>query len=952
MKKEKIGLSSSQKKAVEFSNGSMLVVAGAGTGKTRVITSRIKFLLEKKQIQPKEILALTFTDKAATEMLERVDDVMPLGYEEPWIQTFHSFADRILREEGLEIGLDPTFKLMSSSVQWMFFRKYLFEFDLKYFRPLGNPTKFISEILKFISRLQDEYISPSQFSEFANSFEGDFEEKTRWLELANVYEKYTQLKIQHSKMDFGDLISWNLKLFKQRSHILEKYKKLFKHVLVDEFQDTNYAQYELIKLLCPADQLTERSLLVVGDDSQSIYKFRGAAVSNILQFMEDYKDSSSVTLVENYRSTQPILDASYKLIQNNNPDTLESKLGIKKELQSMKDEKNYSMPSALVFSNLEAEAEFISKRILELLGEEPIYSFKDFAVLARANNHLDPFVMSFRKHGIPYQLVGNRGLYDRDEVRNIIAFLKVLVNPRDSISLYRVLSIESLDISAILISNFLSLAKQQKVDLWEVVNGFQVPEVENLVNVISTFSARISDVLPSQLVYELMSSIKYIQVFVEEDTIENELCVQNINKFYERIKSFELEFKSDTKEFPTVVDFVAYLELAIEAGENPAQAEVEDFETVKLMTVHASKGLEFPVVFITNAVADRFPTRNRSEVIKLPDELIKEILPSGDAHIQEERRLFYVGMTRAQKYLYLTLSKSYGGTREKRPSGFVLETGIALNEVPEIESKKNELSLFGVESGFREMKANKIRENFAPDFLSYSQISTFENCGLQYKYKYVINVPTSPSHALTFGNSIHATLKDFHTRKMFEEVSLEQLYEIFDKNWDPLGYLDENHRNMRYQSGKELLKNYYEINKDSKSKPVALEKSFNFRINGIKFFGKIDRIDPLDEGGVEIIDYKTGTIKDQTEIDKDDQISYYAIAAKESLGLEPKKLTYYYLEDNKKLTTFRTPEQLFYAKEKAISVIKDITDGKFIAKPGPLCSYCDFKEFCPYASKG
>src|SRR3990170_5095616 len=433
-----------QKKAVGFGVGPLLVVAGAGTGKTSVITHRIKHLIQKKKVSPKEILALTFTEKAAGEMLDRVGDVMPLGYEEPWISTFHSFADRILHTEGLEIGLDPSFKVLSGPEQWILFRKNLFKFELKYFRPLGNPTKFISAILKFISRLQDENISPEDFEKFVQSTSLENEEKERIFELAHVYTEYTRLKLEKSKMDFGDLITWTLKLFKERPHILEKYRKQFKHVLLDEFQDTNFAQYELIKLLCPLE-MEDRSLVVVGDDSQSIYKFRGAAVSNILQFMEDYPKAERVTLLKNYRSGQKVLDPSYKLIVNNNPDTLESKLGISKELISQIKTKGIS-PEICQAEGLEDEVGFVIKKIYEVLGKEPEYTYKDVAILARANSHLDPFLMALRKHGLPYQLVGNRGLYDRDEIRDVIALLRVIANPKDGVSLYRVLNIPSLEI--------------------------------------------------------------------------------------------------------------------------------------------------------------------------------------------------------------------------------------------------------------------------------------------------------------------------------------------------------------------------------------------------------------------------------------------------------------------------------------------------------------------------
>lgn len=968
----KIKLNPEQKKAVEFGFGPLLVVAGAGTGKTGVITQRIKHLLdadnaevlvdkdsdikkdpEALEVSPKNILALTFTEKAATEMLERVDDVMPLGYEEPWINTFHSFADKILKAEALEIGLDPSYKILTSPQQWLLFRQNLFEFDLEYFRPLGNPTKFISAILKFISRLQDENISPQEFLKFASDFEGDKEEKDRWLELAKTYQKYEEIKIKNSRLDFGDLITWTIKLFKDRPNILKKYQNQFRHVLVDEFQDTNYAQYELLKILCPVESLKKRSFLVVGDDSQSIYKFRGAAVSNILQFMDDYKDAEMVTLVKNYRSTQQILDAAYKVVQNNNPDTLESKLGISKELKSQ-NEKDKGSLEVFELASGEEEAEFVVRKIVDLLSRESELNFKDVAILARANSHLDTFLLALRRFGMPYQLVGNRGLYDREEIRNILALVRAVINPLDSISLYRVLHIDAFEISTELVANLLATSKYKKIPLWESVKNAEDDEVQILKNKILNYQDQIAKKSPVEFVFGMLTDINYLGGFLKEETVENELCVRNINSFLEKIKQFEIEFRSNssTRELPTVVDLVDYLDLMIEAGEDPAQAEIEDFNTVSLMTVHASKGLEFPVVFMVNLVSDRFPTRNRKDAIELPDVVVKEDLPQGDPHVQEERRLFYVGMTRAMKHLILTYAKNYGGKRDKRLSGYVEETQITPIKTDQKTQEEKEIqeqeSLFGLNSGFRDPITTKT-DSIKLKFLSYSQVNTYDTCPLMYKYRYIMNVPTGPNHALSFGNTIHATLNDYHKIKMHRPVDHEEILELYEKNWDPLGYIDAAHRELRFESGKTLIEDYWNKTKDEKIDHVGLEKSFNVYIAGTRFFGKIDRIDPLPNGGVEIIDYKTGSTKDQKFVDKDKQVTFYAIAAKEALGLDPKKLTYYYVESNEKLSTTRNEEDIQNLKAEVKEVVEDIKAQEFKAKPGMHCSWCDYKEICPFA---
>ncbi|HOM77863.1 MAG TPA: UvrD-helicase domain-containing protein [bacterium] len=944
----KINLNPNQQKAVNHKTGPLIVVAGAGTGKTRVISERVKHLLEDKDTSPNNILALTFTDKASNEMLDRIQGALPLAYEEPWVYTFHSFCDRILKREGLEIGLDPSYKITPKPEQWLLIRQNLFKMSLNYYRPLGNPTKFISAILDFISRLQDENISPEDLANFLRTADLEPEEEPKWKELLHIYETYQSLKIQKSRMDFGDQITWTIKLFKERPNILKKYQAQFTHILVDEFQDTNYAQYELIKLLFPSQKEYQRSLTVVGDDSQSIYKFRGAAISNILQFQEDYPDTQLVTLLENYRSEQTILDPAYKLISNNNPDSLESKLGISKKLVSqVKQSGRY--PEIIELENLEDEVDFVVTKIIEILGKEPQYTYKDFAILARANNHLDPFVLALRKYNLPYQLVGNRGLYDRNEIRDVTALLKILVDPKDQISLYRVMNMESLEIDPLVISDHLATAKFEKRNLWDVIQDSKDTKVQNFLSIMREYQSKLAKIPPVTLVYDLVHKIGYLEQFLRDENLETQLCLKNLNIFLEKIKKFEVQFNQETKEIPTLVDFLEYLEIMMEAGDNPAQAEIEDIDTINLMTVHASKGLEFPVVFMVNLTSNRFPTRDKGNTIGIPEELIKENLPEGDPHIQEERRLFYVGMTRAEKYLYLTYGKDYGGTRENKPSPFLNETGIKTSQVTlEEEVKSKQESLFGVNSLFREPKARKIT-NFAPDYLSYSQIDIYDNCPLQYKYKYILNLPSLPSHALSFGNSIHNTLKEFHEKLLFNEVSLEELWQIFEKNWEPLGYEDEEHRLERFKSGKNLLKNYYE-SLDKSIKPVALEKSFKLKLGTVTLGGRIDRIDNV-EGGVEIIDYKTGSEKTQKEVDKDKQVTVYALAVKEGMGLNPVKLSLYFVEGSGKISTTRTQKDMDAIKEEVEKVVELMREGKFDPKPGFHCRWCDYRSICAFAEK-
>lgn len=954
---EQIQLNENQIKAVKHKPGPVLVVAGAGTGKTRVITERIRYLIEEKGTDPQEILALTFTEKASQEMLSRIGDIMPLGYEEPWVYTFHSFADRILRERGIEIGLDPSFKIISTSDQWLLLRKHIFDMKLKYFRPMGKPTKFISAILSFISKLQDENISQEELSKYIKQtkFESD-EEKIKWEELSYIYTYYEGLKIENSLMDFGNLIMWLIKMFRMRPNLLNEYKNKFKHILIDEFQDTNYAQYELIKLLFPIEIVdNHRSLLAVGDDSQSIYKFRGAAISNILQFRNDYKDSDTITLLKNYRSTQKILDAAYELIQNNNPDTLESKLGISKKLVSAnidltEDSNAIPDPEILKTQTLEQEIDTVIQKIIELVAEED-YTYKDFAILARANNHLDPVIMTLRKYGLPYQLVGNRGLYDRDEVRDIIAFLKIIIDTSDGISLFRVINTDSLEIPYEEISDLLSQSRFKKTDLWDQIKESENERVKFFVKIVEEFQKKITKATPVEMVFELVNKINYLSQFLEEETIENELCIKNLNLFLQKVQKFEVNHHSETKEMPTIIDLIDYLDVVMEAGENPAQAEIEDIDTINLMTVHSAKGLEFPVVFMINLISGRFPTRNRKDLIQIPEGLIKETLPTGDEHIQEERRLFYVGMTRAKKYLYMTLGKNYGGKRDTIPTGYLGETGLEIKEMEGNEEEKRLGSFFQTERQFKEPKIIRI-EGKEPEYISYSQIDNYLVCPLRYKFSYTLKVPTPPNCALSFGNTIHETLKDFHTQKMFgKNPTIDDLLKSYEKNWIPLGYDNEKHRKLRYEDGIELLKKYYETNKNLDVKHIGLEKNFVLDIGDIKLRGKIDRIDQHQDGRIEIIDYKTGQEKTQKEVDDDVQMTIYTMAAREALKINPDTLSLYYFEPNVKISTNRTQKQVDAQKEIIKDVVKGIKDKNFEATPGRHCTWCDYKDICPFAEK-
>src|SRR5499427_2649384 len=331
------GLNEAQAAAVTHDEGPLLIVAGAGTGTTTVITRRIAYLIAARRARPSEILALTFTDKAAVEMEERVDTLVPYGYADVQLSTFHAFGDRLIKENALELGLTPDFRVLTRAEQVIFLRDHLFEFPLRHYRPLGDPTRHLQAILSLFSRLKDEDVGPDEYLAHAESLRtAAVDDETRLqaeehLELARTYGQYQTLMARLGQVDFGDQIVESLRLFRTRPHVLRRYQERFKHILVDEFQDTNYAQFEVVKLLAAKN----RNVAVVGDDDQAIFRFRGASMSNILDFDRTYPGARKVVLQENRRSPQAVLDAAYRLIQFNNPDRLEAAQGIDKELRSV-----------------------------------------------------------------------------------------------------------------------------------------------------------------------------------------------------------------------------------------------------------------------------------------------------------------------------------------------------------------------------------------------------------------------------------------------------------------------------------------------------------------------------------------------------------------------------------------------------------------------------------------
>jgi DNA helicase-2/ATP-dependent DNA helicase PcrA len=971
-------LNPQQKEAVKHEGKPLLIIAGAGTGKTTVITERIKWLITKKNLLPSQILALTFTEKAASEMEERVDIALPLGYSQLWISTFHSFCDRILRDEAIHIGLNPDFKLLTEAEAILFIRKYLFQLKLDYFRPASNPTKFLKELLNHFSRLRDEDITPKQYLEFAkkqakmaDTLE-EKEEARKTRELADAFIKYQELKDKEGLMDFADLISNTLRLFRERSNLLREYREKFQHILIDEFQDTNIAQYQLIKLLAPP--ASSNKLTVTGDDSQSIYKFRGAAVSNILTFMEDYKDAKMVVLTENYRSTQQILDRSYQLIRHNDPDTLEAKLKIPKNLKGSR--KIEGEPVKLILTErVEEEAETVAGEIKKLTKKEK-YQFKEIAILVRANNHAEPFTHALARQGIPYQFLGPGQLFRQPEIKDLIAYLQLLNDPYDDIAAFRVCNIAVFDLPARDLAFIRGFARRynlsfletlEKIAKGKATKKYPLPsitqktkiKVKKLVSMIHRHLKLVPKESGGQILYYFLQDSRLLKQYLNPQSEKEQLAALNISKFFDKVKAFESQNKETS-----VADLVDWISLRMEMGESPLASEVDWSENnaVNILTVHSAKGLEFPVVFLVNLVDRRFPASRRAEVIPVPQPLIKEILPEGDPHEQEERRLFYVGMTRAKDRLYFTAAKFYGeGKLQKRVSPFVIESlGEEVVDQAAEEKTVERQQLMLLDWQKIEEPPERIVLNPPVTYLSFSQIDSYSICPLQYKYKYILRLPTPPSASQVFGDIIHKTLKTFYQKQLTEKrkLDLESLKKILEENWRSEGFTSKAHEKTNKRIALRMLRQFYHrgFNYHKIGNVLALEQPFSFRVAPtLKIGGIMDRVDNLEDDRIEIIDYKTGArTPSPKDVDRNQQLTFYALAASSIKDLpfyrpvERIVLSLYFLDSGIKLSSSRTSKQMEEAKEKVIKLAEEIEKSDFPPKPNrPFpCNYCEFRLLC------
>ena len=968
-------LNKAQQEAVEHTSGPLIIIAGAGTGKTTVITQKIANLIKNKGVSAENILTLAFNDKAANEILERVEEMTNIDYVDMQISTFHSFCQRILEEFGLDIGISSSFNILTQTDAWILVSKNLEKFRLNYYRPLGSPTKHIHELINHFSKCKDELISPEDYLEYANNLELDKDnihkdEKDRLSELANTYHTYNQILLDNQSLDFGDLIYYTIELLKKRPAILKKLQDKYKYILVDEFQDVNWAQYQLVRMIAGE----KPNLTVVGDDDQGIYSFRGASVYNIMRFNDDYKEAKQIILNENYRSGQNILDTAYKSIQNNNPDRLESKLKLNKKLKSKTKDKGKVIHTHK--ASLEEEVGFVVKEMSRLKKIDPESTWDDFAILIRANNHSIPFVAGLESAGIPYEFLSSTGLYRQKIVVDCVSFFRVVDNHFDSISMFRLLSMPILEMKENDIQKITYNAKRKSISFYEAIkrsaeyrlSSEGVEKCNKLIDLVHNALKQSRFEKPHRILLDFLENSGYMSYLAKKEDEGDREIIRDINhlrQYFEFVTKYEQNIPE-----AKIFDFLEQFEYLLQSGEQGSLYQPSDTpDSVNIVTIHRAKGLEFKYVFLINLVEDRFPSRRRGNGIEIPNDLIHEKLPEGDIHFQEERRLFYVAQTRAKNKLYFLSSSDYGGARAKKISRFLDELDYKafseINEKTGINSVKIEKNI--------ETESDYVYE--IPKTFSYSQIKSYNTCPYQYKLTSIVKLPMKQSHYFSFGNTIHNTLQEFYQRvkimnevsqdsffdkpkissneKMITVPSIEELLKIYENKWIADWYQSKIEREKYFDNGKKMLRQFYKENEKGWTIPVALESGFKIGFGDNVLKGRIDRIDQQEDGSLHIIDYKTGKSKEKPTGEDKEQLIIYQIATStipqySHIG-QTKKLTLYFIKDGIQASFLANEKEVEKLRQKVITTIEKIQSRQFGATPSKhICQNCSYRDICHY----
>src|SRR3984957_17129864 len=928
-------LNEAQRRAITHGDGPLLVIAGAGTGKTRVITERIRHLLESDDsLLGENILGLTFTKKAAGEMKARVVKAVGDRGKDVVLATFHSFCETLLKE------VDANRVALESVDHWILLRRNLARLKLEKYRRLAEPGRFLSDFIQFFSRCQDELVSSDDYQKFADLLAKELEEEKSALDEDTFKERADQVALQQEvarayhaseailrekhAVALNGLIAEAVTLLKNDAPRRRQLQERFKHILVDEFQDTNIAQLELLHLL----SAERRNIVVVGDNDQAIYRFRGASFGSFKLFLQRFagwkegEDSTPfrVALMDNYRSTPNILRVATQAIGMNEV----SPEFPKKVLQPNKSEgekiRIVEMESA------EDEAAWVADELERLHGTGR--RWKDFAVLYRQHAHRDHLVEQLSERKIPF-VISNLSILEHPLVRDVLAYLRLIAKPFDDIACARVLSAPAWHLTA---EDLVRLAERaRKKRGTALYDTLQAPQSELPFDPSSAAFKSLLEFLTEQRKTMRRRSAREMLGDLTEWLEVPQRAGSQDRKYVNQLGQFmkEWEPKSETRGLPGFLEYLDYFE---QANGTLSLEDDAPGDAVQLMTVHGAKGLEFSHVFLLRVNSNAFPARNRSPLFEFPDRLMKEELPEGDFQIQEERRLFYVALTRAQDRLTLTTVREKKGKVPVFIEDIVMDPAIKRRDVLQIAPKpkppkpenekpsdpaRGELFPAGETLPKIFSRIAKWAVEFHPASpeplkLSSSAVENYKKCPQQYAFGYLWSLKEGPRAMLSFGSVIHTTIKRF-LEQLSKGVKLpfDEVQRIYETEWTSAGYEDEYQEAEYKKDGLEQLKVFHAAMLQDPPDILEQEKGFELPLeNNVILTGRMDQVNSLGRKDVEIVDYKTGKPKTDADARKDLQLSIYALAAKEIFEWNPTGLVFHYLQNNQRQETSRDAKQI------------------------------------------
>ena len=957
-----------QRGAIEHVHGPMLVVAGAGTGKTTVLTRRIARLVRDGHAQPNEILAVTYTKNAVQEMRERVrDELRGADVSGLQIATFHEYCNNLLIRCGKQFGV------LDDQDLWIYLRKRIPELHLKHFIRPANLGQFLRDLLDFMRRCHDDLVSPEKYAEYVRQLErgevaiprvskskdvaglSDQEVIERSQEIARVFATVEHMLQADNLGTFSHMITNAHALLAENSELFANERAHARFILADEFQDVNFAQVRILKQLAGE----ERNVFAVGDPDQAIYRFRGASSAAFTLFHRQFPDAKMVVLEKNRRSTTPILRTAFALISQN-PDVFPRGLGPasayqRSPLVSARDEEPQAVPSrpveAVVLSANDIECSEVATAIRQRQRQLRC-RWKDFAVLYRAHSHRNELPSELAEQGIPFS-IENMDVMDTPEARDLLACLGAVVAANDNVSLFRVSALPQFSIDP----------HQLRAGLKALPREQSNTGIESVLKTIAGGPAVLE--LLQQTRDEIAESNAKAKAALEIILRRFQLnrATPPVAAVLDFVGTWEAKPKAITKT-GQLGELLEYLDYFREAG-GVICLPTGDEDAVRLMTPHAAKGLEFNHVFIIRAVSPSFPAPFKEPLVEFPRELrapdsVGQQSDDKVVNEQEERRLFYVAMTRARDSLTIYARKGKG-KKDPTPPGFVrdlLKDSRLAQWFRQVEPRGFQTDMFA-EAHAPLMPSRTTQWLDLPPAsdlaarLSASAVQRYDICPLQFKLERDWRIPGDVGAAMQYGASMHRLLRTFYDSVRFERpIADDALIDSFRADLADAGLQDKYQHDLYQRQGVDQLREFLAIFRESPVPNVLqTEEWFEVKIGEVTVVGRIDRVDRLPDGTVVITDYKTGKPQSQDDADDSVQLSIYALAAREKWNYRADRLVFYNLRENSSVITRRSETQIQDAKLKIEEVARNVAAGHFDPKPGFHCAFCAYRSLCPATEK-